>query len=249
MTCVAVMQPTFMPWLGYFGLIGSVNTFVFLDDVQFSKQSWQSRNQIKTKNGVHLFSLSVSRATSKPLIQDTKLASNGFERKLIKSLDFCLGKQKYYGLVRDLILNAFTEADGSLSVLNISLIRAICNLTRIGSSTRFMSSSDLNLVTTNKSERLLEISQSLGATKYLAPPGSFEYLDRDNPFLKSKVSLEFFNYVHPIYDQPFPPFITHMSAIEALSVVGPELFFELTMSGCNNPIPIEEMRRRLNERL
>ena len=48
---LAVMQPTFLPWVGYFALMDRVDRFVFLDDVQFDKRSWQQRNRIKTANG------------------------------------------------------------------------------------------------------------------------------------------------------------------------------------------------------
>ena len=51
MTTVAIMQPTYLPWSGYFGLIESVDIFVILDTVQFAKRSWQQRNSIKTPNG------------------------------------------------------------------------------------------------------------------------------------------------------------------------------------------------------
>ena len=48
---VAIMQPTFLPWIGYFSLIDKVDEFIFLDNVQFDKRSWQQRNKIKTKTG------------------------------------------------------------------------------------------------------------------------------------------------------------------------------------------------------
>ena len=51
MQSVAIMQPTYLPWAGYFALMDSVDTFVILDSVQFSKRSWQQRNQIKTESG------------------------------------------------------------------------------------------------------------------------------------------------------------------------------------------------------
>ena len=99
MTRVAIMQPTFLPWLGYFALIGSVDHFVFLDDVQFSKQSWQSRNRIKGPNGPVMLSLGISRAKSKPVIADVELAQTGFEGKLIASVKGALGPAPFAELL------------------------------------------------------------------------------------------------------------------------------------------------------
>ena len=51
MTKVAIMQPTYLPWAGYFGLMMASDIFIFLDNVQFEKRGWQQRNQIKTLKG------------------------------------------------------------------------------------------------------------------------------------------------------------------------------------------------------
>ena len=59
MTSVAIMQPTFLPWAGYFDLIDQVDHFVYLDTVEFSKQSWQQRNRIKSATGPYWISLPV----------------------------------------------------------------------------------------------------------------------------------------------------------------------------------------------
>ena len=56
---VAIMQPTFFPWLGYFSLVKYSDTFIFLDDVQFEKRSWQQRNRVNSKNGELFISLPV----------------------------------------------------------------------------------------------------------------------------------------------------------------------------------------------
>ena len=59
MSKIAIMQPTFLPWVGYFDLIDQVDIFVFLNDVQFQKQTWQHRNKILTKNGLQWITVPV----------------------------------------------------------------------------------------------------------------------------------------------------------------------------------------------
>ena len=59
MTKVAISQPTYMPWIGYFNIIDLVDYFVLLDTVQFDKRSWQQRNKIKTTKGLEWISIPV----------------------------------------------------------------------------------------------------------------------------------------------------------------------------------------------
>ena len=68
---VAIMQPTWLPWMGYFDLIDQVDQFVFLDTVQFSKKSWHCRNRVKTSHGSKWISLPVSARFSEGTSLDT----------------------------------------------------------------------------------------------------------------------------------------------------------------------------------
>ena len=87
MKLVAVMQPTFIPWIGYFALLDAVDVCIFLDKVQFTKRSWQMRNFMRGPNGPVLISLNIQGKPSRPLICDTHLANNGFEVKLLKKIE------------------------------------------------------------------------------------------------------------------------------------------------------------------
>lgn len=239
MTSVAIMQPTFIPWIGYFAMIGSVDKFVILDDVQFSKQSWQSRNQIKTSSGPLILSLGVSRAKSKPLIKDANLATTGFEKKLLKSIYDCLGRAPFYSIVADLLEGAFDAANGSLCDLNAGIIKKISSMS--GFDTEFFFSSELGIVSDAKGDRLVDICQHLEAHKYLSPVGSLDYLLCENPFAGSKVDLVFLNYRHPEYEQFYPPFMSQMSVIDALAHLGPHRLKSFVMSGCETPLTIDEV--------
>src|SRR5271155_2267040 len=76
---VAITQPTYLPWLGYFDLIDQVDAFVLLDSVQFEKQSWQQRNRIKTPNGLQWLTAPVrTKGRSAQLIKDVEIAETDF---------------------------------------------------------------------------------------------------------------------------------------------------------------------------
>ena len=70
MTTVAIMQPTYLPWLGYFALMDRVDTFVYLDSVQFARRSWQQRNRIRSADGEVMLTIPVA----KKGLRDQKIA-------------------------------------------------------------------------------------------------------------------------------------------------------------------------------
>ena len=71
---IAIMQPTFLPWIGYFAMIDKVDEFVFFDHVQFEKRSWQQRNKIRTHNGEVWLSVPVlNKGKQKQSINDAEI--------------------------------------------------------------------------------------------------------------------------------------------------------------------------------
>ncbi|HEB61690.1 MAG TPA: hypothetical protein ENI82_00925, partial [Bacteroidetes bacterium] len=88
---LALMQPTFNPWIGYFDLIDYVDIFVFLDTVQLNQQSWQTRNKLKVQDKELLFSVPIqkNKIKSELLIKDTLLdfRKYDFRKKLLRTLE------------------------------------------------------------------------------------------------------------------------------------------------------------------
>lgn len=243
MTTVAIMQPTFLPWLGYFALIERADHFVFLDDVQYSKQSWQSRNRIAGPRGVQTLSLSIARKPSKPLISEVRLADTGFERKLLDNLQAAYKPAPYGQISFELVARAFATAGRDLARLNIEMIRNFCELTQIKA--EFHLSSDIGCAGAGRSARLAAISRFLGCTEYLSPVGSLHYLKEDKAFENSSTNLRFLNFVHPIYDQGGREFISHLAAIDALAHLGPQNVLPLLRSGLRPPMTMSELEREL----
>ena len=80
---IAINQPTFLPWIGWFDLLDQTDIFVILDDVQFSKQSWQQRNRIKTDKGLELIIVPVKNKKNQTILE-VEILNNSFEKKIIK---------------------------------------------------------------------------------------------------------------------------------------------------------------------
>ena len=172
------MQPTFIPWAGYFGLIKYVDKFVFLDDVQFERRSWQQRNKIYEKNDFAFITIPIIKKNLRSQkICETRISINkNFKKKQIKRILQNYSRSEYFNnynyFLNDILLKDFKY----LSEMNIYLICEICKI--IGIKTDFIKSSDLK-TNGNKSEKLINICKKLNSSKYISVEGSKLYIEKD----------------------------------------------------------------------
>lgn len=214
---IAISQPTYLPWIGYFDLIDQADTFVFLDSVQFEKRSWQQRNRIKAAGGLCLLTVPVIvKGRFQQSIKDVEIESPAFVRKHLRSIEMnysrCPFFSRYFPEMSEILETG--AARGSLADLNIQLIRWLCNI--LGIATPTLRSFDLNQ-TGSRSVLLANLCRSLGADCYLSSLGSTDYLlDDVIQFSSAGIEVVFQNYEHPLYRQQFPPFCSHASVIDLL---------------------------------
>jgi hypothetical protein len=239
MTSVAIMQPTFIPWLGYFALMELSDYFVVLDDVQFAKQSWQSRNQLKGPNGIVRISLSIKRKPSLPLISEVQIAEVGYSEKLVKSVQGCLGTAPHWRVVQNILQEGLSHPEQSLLKVNLTFIKIISNL--LGIECKFCLSSSIGFTGLEKSNRLLKICESLKADVYYSPVGSAEYLKEVNAFEGSNVNLRFLNFTHPQYVQRWGAFSSNMSILDVIAWNGLDQTKELLLSGIGESLCLDEV--------
>jgi len=218
---VAIMQPTYMPWIGYFALMESVDIFIILDSVQFSKRSWQQRNQIKTESGAKWLTVPViSKGKKDQLISDVKIDySSKFPESHINVIQQNYGKTLFYGDYSEDFFNVLRKKHEYLSYLSIDLILLIRDLLNIKTEIKY--SSDFS-TKGSKDDLLAELCEHVGAAEYVSPPGSKVYLDDSNAFLKNNILVKYFNYEHPEYKQVNRDFISHMSVIDLILNCGIE---------------------------
>ena len=226
MESVAIMQPTYFPWVGYFALMDSVDTFVVLDSVQFSKRSWQQRNQIKTESGPKWLTVPViSKGKRDQLISDVQIDySDKFPESHIRMIEQNYRKTPFFSNYSEGFFNVLRKNHEYLSHLSIDLILLIKDLLDI--KTKIKYSSDL-IAKGSKDELLAELCKYVGATEYVSPPGSKVYLDDSNSFIKRNIPIKYFDYKHPNYPQSHGDFIQYMSVIDLLFSCGPESKFFL----------------------
>jgi hypothetical protein len=219
---IAIAQPTYLPWLGYFDLIDQVDVFVLLDSVQFEKQSWQQRNRVKTPAGLQWLTVPVRiKGRSAQLIKDVEIAEPDF---YIKHLN--LVREHYRTAVHfenilaplSVILKELAQ-NGNLAAMNIRLIEWFATMLRIR--TPLVRSSTLG-VQGKRSWLNLAICEALGATEYYSAIGSADYLLQEIGIFRDRgVEVHFHNFQHPEYKQLFPPFCSHASVLDLLLNEGP----------------------------
>ena len=211
-TCV-IMQPTYLPWLGYFDLINSADVFVFLDHAQYSKQSWHQRNKIRDKNGEPMLTIAVTKESSKEKPINNVLIDLNKKPlvKHFKSIQANYAKSKNYTEVYPELEKIYSKKHTKLVDLNIDLIKYGCQKMEI--KTELVLSSSLNLHQP-KVEGIIEICKHLECDHYLSPVGSKSYIEENDIFCKNNIGLSYQNYEHISYQQiNYPDFISHLSFI------------------------------------
>ena len=216
---VAIVQSNYVPWRGYFDLISSVDEFILLDDVQYTKQDWRNRNRIKTENGVVWLTIPVHGGLHKRIDQ-VEIANPGWASRHLATLTHAYRSAP--GLERCLpwLTELYMEADSSmLSEVNRAFLERIC--AELGVTTPLISSSRY-AVSGTKSRRLLDLCLAAGADEYLSGPAARSYLD-EGLFERGGVSVRWFEYPeYPAYPQLYPPFEPRLSILDLLLNVGAE---------------------------
>lgn len=238
---VVIMQPTYLPWLGYFDLIDQADIFVFLDMVQFEKQSWQQRNRIRSHKGLEWVTVpTLIKGRFGQLIKDVEIREEIFVTNHLKQMAHNYQKAKAWKDYCDDFSHALKEAAGKkmLCRLNIKLIEWLCS--RLQIRTQFVSASELD-VSGKRSELLVSILKRLGADIYISPQGSAEYLQADYAFFQENgISIFFQDYNHPEYEQSYKPFVPFASVIDLLFNQG-QMSREILLSGRRQLIPFNMM--------
>lgn len=214
------MQPTYLPWLGYFDLIDQSDTFVFLDTVQFARRSWQQRNRIKSSSGALWLTVPVRSKgmRDQPIAQVEIDSSAGFQQKHLRTIQHEYSKAPFFADYFPAIKEVLQEPHGLLSELNASLIQRLCEL--LGLDATMVRASSLE-VEGRLVELLVNVCEAVGANRYLSAAGSREYIEKDNLFAKRSMDVVYHEYTHPMYRQLHGEFIPYLSVLDLLMNEGP----------------------------
>jgi hypothetical protein len=217
MKSVAIHQPNFLPWIGYFHKINEAEDFVLLDDVQYVKQSPSSRNFIKNKNGEkYLLVLPVKKKnyTEKNYNEIEIDYAQPWQKKHLNIIKDSYFHSLSFKEIFSFIENIYSQKFENLASLNIAFIEQICKFLEI--KTNIILSSELAISPECiKNERNIAICKQLHATHYLSGIGAKKY-NQEILFHQNNLKLIYQNYTPIIYAQINGTFIPNLSIIDYL---------------------------------
>jgi len=219
--CV-ILQPSFIPWRGYFHQIQKADIFVFYDCVQYDTRGWRHRNKIKTPTGLQWLSVPVKASGSHDglPIKDVMIAEDGkWRRKHLASWDQNYRKAPYYDAHRGLLEQIYGFECDRLVDLNCRSTELIAEALGMAMPT-FVRSSTLS-ATGQKTDRLIDVLGKVGATHYISGPSARDYIEVDT-FARAGITLDFMSYDYPAYRQLHGAFKGPVSVLDLLFNMGPD---------------------------
>jgi hypothetical protein len=217
---VAIVQSCYVPWKGYFDLINSVDEFVLYDDRQYTRRDWRNRNRIKTAKGTVWLTIPVKvRGKYLQQIDETEVSDPTWSDRHWHILEQVYREAPYFSWCRDTLENLYRECDEiRLSRINRRFLEAACTL--LGIRPRLTWSTEYE-VEGAKTDRLVNLCVSAGASTYVSGPTARSYLD-ESRFEQAGIELRYFDYSgYPEYEQLYPPFEHEVSVIDLLVHTGP----------------------------
>lgn len=213
---VALMQPYFLPYLGYLQLIAAVDHFVLYDDVQFIKNGWIERNRYLLDGEPKWFRVALAKSSHNQHILDKRIAETFAPQDILNKLQAAYRKAPFRETVLAWLAELLEPPTASIATLNERLLKACCRLLEID--TRLSRSSALGLDSgSSGQQRVIEIVSACGATHYLNPAGG-AHLYQADAFAQAGLTLELLSATLPPYQQGDndQPFVAGLSIIDAL---------------------------------
>jgi hypothetical protein len=217
---IAISQPTYLPWQGYFALIDYVDEFIFLEKIQFSKRSWQQRNKIICNNEEIFLTMPVkSKGKFTQNICDVEIDS--FEKNKKKHINLitnAYSKCKYFNQYFYSLEKIFNQDHTKIADLNKELIIQICK--NLDIHTKISTDKPLNLLS-QKDVYLKDICLIKNCTNYISTLGSKDYFKENLYFPDTKIKINYFDFKNNKYLQNSKNFVSKLSIIDLLFNLGP----------------------------
>ncbi|GAB4045227.1 WbqC family protein [Spirosoma litoris] len=212
---LAIMQPYFMPYIGYMQLMSAVDTFVLYDDVAFINRGWINRNRLLINGQEYLFTVPLKDASQNKRINEVHLADDPkWRSKLLKTIEQGYRKAPYYQTVMPLtekVINFTTDSIADLVYFSLVELNQY-----LGMTTRLVQSSTIYANEDMKAQaRILDICRQENAQRYINPIGGTELYDKPT-FDQAGIQLNFIKSNRVEYPQFKNEFVPWLSIIDVL---------------------------------
>ncbi len=213
---VAIMQPYFLPYIGYFQLINSVDEFIVYDNIEFTKKGWINRNRILVNGKDDYITLPIKKDSDYLMVKERYLGDNwNVERqKMLNRLNESYRKSPYFTTVIPLIEDSILFKENNLFIFVLNTISKINEY--IGITTPLITSSSIPIDHSLKAEKkVLEICKAKKATEYINPIGGVELYSKE-VFKNEGINLQFLKTDSITYKQFTNDFVPWLSIIDVL---------------------------------
>ena len=209
---LAAHQPAYLPWLGYFEKISKSDTFIFLDSVQFEKNSFTNRNLIKTAQGTQWLTVPVKTKDhlSSSLCQIKIDPTQKWKLKHLQAIRINYAKAPYFSKLFPL-LEALYQVEFEY-LADFCFHHLVFWLRYLGIEREILRSSQLS-ITSKKSQLILDLCLSLGANEYYSGKLGADYLDEDS-FRRKKIEIQYQDFQGFQYPQLYGHFVPHLSILD-----------------------------------
>jgi len=211
---VVILQPGYLPWLGFFDQMRRADVFVYYDDVQYDTHGWRNRNRIKTQQGPIWLTVPVRHSgLSKPRILDVEIDSRTkWAKKHVASIRQAYAAapflKSYMPALEELLMRPWER------LVDLDIAAATLIADWLGIRPRVERASSLG-IEGGQSERLLNICRRFKATDYLSGSAARDYLDVEL-FNQNGIQVQWQDYAHPEYPQLHGGFEPYMSALDVI---------------------------------
>lgn len=220
---IGIMQPYFMPYIGYWQLIAAVDTYVVYDDVNFIKRGWINRNNILLKGEKKLFSIALHEASQNKLINEISIADDF--SKLRKTIQMAYAKAPFYAEIMELLDSIFDYPKHNIALFIDNSIRKVCDYLNI--QTNIILSSNIEKDNALKGqEKIISICKLLQADTYINAIGGVELYDK-KVFERNNICLLFLKPEIECYQQFKNDFVPGLSMIDVLMFCSPKQIREM----------------------
>jgi hypothetical protein len=216
---IAIHQPQYLPWLGYFDKMDQADAFCYLDNVQYKKNEWQNRNRLKTAQGWQWVTVPVKYRFPQKIIEVTLNEAVKWQHKQLQALVTNYKKSLYFDDYFPIFESALKQDFDSIADVNIHMITQIREILGFNSKP-VVRASELSL-SEDPTGRLIDICKHFCGDTYLAGQDGANYMDMEQ-FGKSGIKVITQKYDHPVYPQCFGDFQSHMSIVDLIFNCGPE---------------------------
>ena len=217
---VAIHQPNYLPYIGFFNKMRNADVFVIYDDAQFSKRDFHHRNKIRTRNGWNWLFVPAEKE-KKPINEvkiknEVKLGGLIWSKYHWKQIQTNYAKAEFFKSYAGDLEKIYNTPYERIIDLNMNLIKFL--MSSFGIETEIVHSSMFG-ITTHSSQKILDLVKAVHGDTYLSGSGGHNYLDA-SLFEKEGIKVRFQDFTHPVYKQNFPGFFSNMAAIDLLFNVG-----------------------------